>query len=126
MRGWKAVAGVLLVFLLGVAAGGIGVYRFHRHRMDRFFRGEPGAVSGFLVQRLSRELDLDAQQKTRVEAIVRRSEEEMRTLRQQFRPQFEEILSRGRKEIRAELRPDQQQRFDAMPEERGMRRRWHR
>ena len=126
MKGWKAVAGVLLVFLLGVAAGGIGVYRFHRHRMDRFFRGEPGAVSGFLVHRLSRELDLDAQQKARVEAIARRSEEEMRTLRQQLRPQFEEILSRGRQEIRAELRPDQQQRFDAMDAERGMRRRWRR
>jgi len=126
MKGWKAVAGVTLVFLLGVAAGGIGVYSFHRHRMDRFFRGEPGAVSGFLVHRLSRELDLDASQKPRVEAIVRRSEEEMRALRQQFRPQFEVILAKGRQEIRAELRPDQQQRFDAMTAERGMRRRWRR
>jgi hypothetical protein len=126
MKGWKAVAGVVLVFFLGVAAGGIGVYRFHRHRMDRFFRGEPGAVSGFLVHRLSRELDLDAQQKTRVEAIVLRSEEETRALRRQFRPQFEAILEKGRKEIRAELRPDQQQRFDATAAERGMRRRGHR
>jgi hypothetical protein len=47
-------------------------------------------------------------------------------LRQQFRPQFEAILEKGRKEIRAELRPDQQQRFDAMAAERGMRRREHR
>ena len=126
MKGWKAVAGVVLVFLLGVAAGGVGVYGFHRHRMDRFFRGEPGACSGFLIHRLSRELDLDASQKTRVEAIVRRSEEEMRALRQQFRPQFEEILAKGRQEIRAELRPDQQQRFDTMIAERAMRRRWRR
>jgi hypothetical protein len=126
MNVWKAVAGVTLVFLLGVAAGGLGVYSFHRHRVDRFFRGEPGAVSGFLVHRLSRDLGLDAPQKTRVEAIVGRSEEEMRALRQQFRPQFEEILAKGRREVRAELRADQQRRFDAMTAERGMRRRWRR
>jgi len=126
MKGWKAVAGVVLVFLLGAAAGGIGVYRFHRHRMDRVFRGEPGIVSGFLVHRLNRELALDAQQKERVEAIVRRNQEEMRSVRQRFQPQVEEILEKGRREIRAELRPDQQQRFDTMAAERGMRGRWRR
>jgi len=124
MKGWKAVAGVVLVFFLGVLAGGIGVYRFHRHRMDRFFRGEPGAMSASLVHRLSRDLDLDASQRERVEAIARRTHEEMREVRQQNRPRVEEILERGRREIRAALRPEQQRRFDEIVEERRHRRRW--
>ncbi|HEX9206417.1 MAG TPA: hypothetical protein VF853_10885 [Candidatus Deferrimicrobiaceae bacterium] len=126
MKGWKAVAGVVLVFFLGVLAGGIGVYRYHRHRMDRFLRGEPGAVSGFLVQRLSRELDLDATQRARVADIVRRTHEEMQALRQQLHPQLEEIVEKGRREIHAELRPDQQARFDEIVAERHRRRgKWH-
>jgi hypothetical protein len=48
----------------------------------------------------------------------------MRALRQRFHPRFEEIFEKGRKEIRAELRPDQQRRFDAMIAERPMR--WRR
>ncbi len=124
MKAWKAVAGVVLVFFLGVLAGGIGVYRFHRHRMDRFFRGEPGAVSGFLVHRLARQLDLDASQRTRVEAVVRQTHEEMREVRQQFRPRLDELVEKGRREIRAELRPDQQARFDRIVAERRHRRRW--
>ena len=124
MKGWKAVAGVVLVFTLGVLAGGIGVYRYHRHRMDRFLRGEPGAIPGFLVQRLSRELDLDPPQRERVESIARRTQEEMREARRQLRPRVEEILEKGRGEIRAGLRPDQQARFDEIVAERRHRRRW--
>ena len=124
MKGWRAVAGVVLVFFLGVLAGGIGVYRFHRHRMDRFFRGEPGAVSGFLVHRLARQLDLDESQRTRVEAVVRRTHEEMQALRRQLHPRLEELMEEGRREIRAGLRPDQQARFDEIVAERRHRRRW--
>ena len=124
MKGWKAVAGIVLVFFLGVLAGGVGVYRFHRHRMDRFFRGEPGAMSGFLVHRLSRDLDLDASQRERVESVSRRTQEEMREVRRQLRPRVEEILEKGRTEIRAGLRPDQQARFDEIVAERRHRRRW--
>jgi hypothetical protein len=124
MKGWKAVAGVVLVFFLGVLAGGIGVYRFHRHRMDRFFRGEPGAVSGFLVHRLARQLDLDESQRVRVEAVVRRTHEEMQALRGQLHPRLEELMEKGRSEIRAGLRPDQQARFDEIVSERRHRRRW--
>lgn len=124
MKGWKAVAGVVLVFFLGVLAGGIGVYRFHRHRMDRFFRGEPGAVSGFLVHRLARQLDLDESQRVRVEAVVRRTHEEMQALRRQLHPRLEELMEKGRSEIRAGLRPDQQARFDEIVSERRHRRRW--
>ena len=124
MKGWKAVAGVVLVFFLGVLAGGIGVYRFHRHRMDRFFRGDPGAMSGLLVHRLTRQLDLDASQRDRVDGIARRTHEEVREVRQRCRPQVEEILEKGRREIRAVLRPDQQARFDQIVAERRHRRRW--
>jgi hypothetical protein len=125
MKGWKAVAGVVLVFLLGVAAGGIGVYRYHRKAFDRFARGGPEMVSEYFVRRMSRQLDLDPSQKERIEAVVRRTADEAREARQQFRPRMEEIFEKGRREIRAELRPEQQRRFDEIESERRNRRdRW--
>ena len=125
MKRWKAVAGVLLVFLLGVLAGGVGVYRYHRKAFDRFARGGPEMVSEFFLRKLSRELSLDDSQKERVEAIVRRTAGEAREVRQQCRPRIDEIFERGRREIRAELRPEQQRRFDEIDAERRHRReRW--
>jgi hypothetical protein len=126
MKGWKAVAGVALVFLLGVAAGGVGMYRYHRKTFDRFARGGPEMVSEFFIRKLSRELSLDASQKERIEAIVRRTAGEAREVRQQFHPKIEEILEKGRREVRAELRPEQQRRFDEiMAERRHRMERWH-
>lgn len=126
MKGWKAVAGVLLVFFLGALAGGIGVYRFHRRTLDRFLQGGPGPVSEFYVRKLSRDLDLDASQRERVGAIVRRTAEEVRDVRETCRPRVDEILEKGRAEIRAGLRPDQQARFDEIVAERHRRRgKWH-
>jgi len=58
-------------------------------------------MPGFLVHRLSRDLDLDASQRERVESIARRTQEEMREARRQLRPRIEEIIEKGRGEIRA-------------------------
>src|SRR5512134_4619 len=122
MKGWKAVAGVLLVFLLGVLSGGIGVYRFHRKALDRFTRGGPEQVSEFYARKLSHRLDLDPSQRERVEAIVRRTAGEAREAREQCRPRIDEALEKGRREIRAELRPEQQRKFDEIDAERHHRR----
>lgn len=82
-------------------------------------------MPGFLVHRLSRDLDLDASQRERVESIARRTQEEMREARRQLRPRIKEIIEKGRGEIRAGLRPDQQARFDEIVAERRHRReRW--
>ncbi len=121
MKGWKAVAGVVLIFFLGALAGSLGVYRFHRRTLDRFLRGGPDTVSDFYVRKLSRDLELDAAQKARVEAIVRRTGEEIREVRRECRPRIEEIFEKGRREIREGLRPDQQARFDGIVAERHRR-----
>ena len=118
MKAWKAVAGVVLVFVLGVLSGGIGVYRFHRSALDRFARGEPARVPEFYVRKLSHRLDLDPAQRERVETIVRRTVGEVRQVREECRPRIDEALEKGRRDIRAELRPEQQRRFDELDAER--------
>lgn len=97
-RRGRAAALLLAVFLLGAGAGAASL-----SLGERAFRGREGH-RGHALERLTRELDLDAAQRKEIEAVLSRQRERMR-------PLFEE----SRREIRAVLRPDQRARFDALP-----------
>jgi Spy/CpxP family protein refolding chaperone len=115
MKNWKAIAGVLLVFVLGVAAGAFGTLGVIRHRW--MHRG-PQAMADFVVRRLSWELRLDTTQRDQLRNIVTDSQQQMRTVHKQFQPQIEDILNHADVQVRAILRPDQQEKFDKLVAER--------
>jgi hypothetical protein len=94
-----------VVFVLGMVCGATLFYLGQRS-MLRPLRGfgPGGPHSGAGLERLTRELNLDGEQKKKVEAILAGRRERM----QQF-------LEQGRTEIRDVLRPDQQAIFDALP-----------
>jgi len=116
MKNWKAVVGIIAVFLLGVIGGGLVTLGVIRHRVP-FGRG-PQAMTNFIVRRLSWDLRLDAQQREHLRGIVQESQQEMKAVRQQVRPQVETILDRADTRIRAILRPNQVERFDKLVAER--------
>ncbi len=127
MKRWKAILGVLLVFLIGMLSGALLAQRYHQGRMERFLSGRPGAAADIIVRRLSRSLDLDGAQQEQVRAIVTDTHRRMEDIRRPVQPRLDEALERGRARIREILRPDQQARFDRMTAEwktrRGMGRR---
>ena len=111
---------VLLLLAALVAGGGIG-YTLgearHGHRHD----GRRGP-DGYL-ERLTRELDLDTAQQDSVRALLDRMKPrydslwavqrvEVESLRALHRPAHETLRAAVRSAIRAQLRPDQQQRYD--------------
>jgi Spy/CpxP family protein refolding chaperone len=98
-----AAALLLAVFLAGAGAGAAGLALGQRAFGHEGRRGRP-------LERLSRELDLDAAQRREIRDILLRQ-------RARMRPLFEET----RQQIRALLRPDQQARFDALPRPGGRR-----
>ncbi len=113
MRQWKAVCGILLVFVLGVLAGALLAPRIFPHRPGLFYRGGgQHAAEEAIVRRWSRELNLDEGQRTQLRAIVRETREEIAPLRRSIRPGIEAILERAHAKVRAILRPDQQRTFD--------------
>ena len=104
-----AAALLLAVFLAGAGAGAAGLALGQRAFGHEGRRGRA-------LERLGRELQLDAAQRREIGAILFRQRERMR-------PLFEET----RQEIRAVLRPDQQARFDALPRpgrRRSLQRKW--
>ena len=96
-RGALAVVGIFaLGIVFGIALSFVIVH--HVFRPAILSTRHDGAVS---IERVTRKLDLDAAQQDKVRAILERGHAKMG-----------EVLDETRREIRAELRPEQQEKFD--------------
>ena len=116
MKNWKAIVGVITVFLLGLIAGSLLTFGAIR-QMFQLGHG-PQARTDFIVRKLSWELWLDAQQREQLRGIVQEGQQEMTAVRQQMHPQVEAILNRADAKVRAILRPNQVEKFDKLVAER--------
>jgi len=121
MQKWKIIAGLLLVFVLGALTGALGTGMVLK-RHHPFFSHQPEDRKAFIMKRLSRKLDLSAEQKVRIEAIIDRVQAETFQKMREGRRFMREHLEKGFAEIRKELTPEQQRRFDEMKAEREQRR----
>jgi Spy/CpxP family protein refolding chaperone len=105
-----ALALLLGMLSIGALVGGIAVSAAE-HR-GGFARHRPHG--GGYVERLRDELGLTAAQQESVKAILERHEPGMDSLWSQVRPQFDSLRSALRAAVRAQLTPDQQQKYAAM------------
>jgi hypothetical protein len=122
MKQWKAIASVILVFLLGAMTGALVTHTIYRQKMENIIKDEPRTIREVIVQRLDRKLSLDPAQLEQVRAIVRETHSEMKNVRKQIRPQIDEILTRSQAKVRAILRPDQFEKYEKILAERKKRR----
>lgn len=108
---------LLLVFVLGTATGALG-FGVYQARMGWWgSRRDAGRFQQVVLRRLTRELDLRADQQQQVEAILRESGDEFSRLRQEIRPRFQAIRERSRDRIRTLLDPGQQAKFETLAQE---------
>jgi Spy/CpxP family protein refolding chaperone len=111
---FSALVLLLGALSIGALVGGIAVSAAE-HR-GGFARHRPRG--GGYVERLRDELSLTAAQQESVKAILDRHEPGMDSLWSQVRPQFDSLRSALRTAIRAQLAPDQQEKYTAMVEQR--------
>jgi len=104
-RSSKGILAVALVFALGVVFG--AALSVALLRLQGGFTGPDGRRGGPPpgggIRRMARDLDLDAEQRQKIQAIIERTHGTMR-----------QMLDGTQREIRALLRPDQQEKFDRM------------
>ncbi len=110
MKRWKAVLGIIFIFILGAIAGGIISTAVMRQCRPW---GRPPSREE-VVRKLSRKLDLDAGQRAQVEVIVNDAHNQMRAMRLEDQPKIESILTDAQAKIRSVLRPEQRQSFDKL------------
>ena len=120
-RVWVALF-VLVVFCAGLATGVLLGRRMVRPP-ERGFAGMPGPPPlgggrrggpppGILIERLSRELQLTEDQRTRIGVVLKASRERLDGLQQETHDRLEAEQRELRDKIRQELTPEQQPRFD--------------
>lgn len=108
---WKAVLGVLLIFILGFTSGLVAASIFVHRKFEAFLKHPEAVAEATLEKRLTSHLELDPNQKQQIHAIFARNLEERKQLNQQIQPQVRMANLGTFQEINAILRPDQQQRF---------------
>jgi hypothetical protein len=118
---------LLLAFALGTTAGALG-FGLYQARTGWWggARRDSARFQQSMLRRLTRELDLRAEQQQQVEAILRESGEEFARLREEIRPRFQAIRGRTRDRIQLLLDPGQRAKFEALAQEWERRaERWH-
>ena len=102
------------IFILGIAAGALGVSVYYRGIES----GRPsGWTAGFdrerYVKQMTEAVGLQPEQMGALNAILDETREGFLALRARLRPQFDEVRQRARVRIRGILSADQQGRFEA-------------
>jgi hypothetical protein len=128
---------VLAVFCVGMAGGVLLERSSGRSALvDRTFdRGGPrgpselggpgagrrggGPVPRLLVDRLTSDLDLTAEQRTKIEEVLTARRGGLEAVQREVRERFDAEQRSLRDEIRQLLTPEQQQKFDRNEQERG-------
>lgn len=112
MNRWRVILAAAVIFLAGVATGAV-VVRTYAPRVVKRTHISPPLPIGHdrrqeYISKLDRELQLTAEQRTRVEGILADSQERMKQIWEPMEPQVKEEYRRTRREISEILNPEQQ------------------
>jgi len=119
MRVWFSLF-VLAVFCLGLASGMvigrrmIGPPPFGGGFGGPLGRGRGGPPPERLVERLTSELQLNTEQRTQIDAILKSRRQRLDDLQHDVHARFEREQQELRDEIRKILTPEQQQQFEKL------------
>jgi Spy/CpxP family protein refolding chaperone len=116
MKKWKLVAGVALVFVLGVVAGSLGTEFYHKYLFARH-KEDPSARKAFILERFSQDLDLTEDQKNEFKSIIDQLEDKREELFQHGHSEFVKMMDQGFLQMKKVLNPDQKKRLDELIEE---------
>lgn len=112
---WKAGIIVALIFVLGYLAGmGTLVSMFYFKARSFSYMGRPTRI----VNKLTKTLNLNQEQKSSIETIVKQARSDLLDLRDETKPKIKRRLEQAKKEISALLNKEQRIEFDQFVEKR--------
>jgi hypothetical protein len=108
---WKAILGIILVFIFGCLFGALATSAFFYHRTAEFLQRGPEGMADLLERRMTRNLGLNEDQQRQIHACFMNNADARRELQVQIQPQIQTLNREMLQQINAILRPDQQERF---------------
>jgi Spy/CpxP family protein refolding chaperone len=100
-NGWQVIAASIAVFVLGVLAGAFSLHLYGSRQ-----RGA-GEQRGPQIKRIIDNLNLNADQKTQVEVIFNDTRNQLREIKRESQPKFDEVRRNGRARLQTVLTPEQ-------------------
>jgi Spy/CpxP family protein refolding chaperone len=101
----------LVLFILGIALGSVGTYmvttRVLAARPQAGLARSPGHMAMF-----TRDLNLNPDQQTQIQAIMNDTRARYAELHQKLDPEYEQVRHEGRERIRQVLTPEQRPKFE--------------
>lgn len=109
----KAAVWVAIVFLLGVAVGGIAGYSYERRSVSEASTPQPEPQRrANRVAQLTGMLGLTSEQAKQLDGILQQWHGQVKAIHDQSDAQIEQLRQKGRDEIRAILTPEQKPKFE--------------
>lgn len=129
MNLWKVISrarahapAYLATFVICLVSFGTGFFVANLRTKDRqAFSGRPHVSMRDVVQRMESRLELSADQKEKVSAILQARREQMHALMNEVRPQIKAAEKAMREQIEALLSEEQRGKFEEVFSRRGMR-----
>jgi len=119
-RGRAAVL-LLLMFAAGLAVGLAGE-RYALHRETEEAASESTRRGRSTIERFADDLGITPEQQARIDPILVETREQMSTVFDQVRPEWEAVVDSARARIESVLTPDQAERYRALLEQQEMER----
>jgi Spy/CpxP family protein refolding chaperone len=108
---WQARGFAVVIFILGFTSGILTLNAYHWARARR-----PGGPSDRIEQMATR-LQLNADQKTKVQQIFGDTRQQLQALRKESEPRVNDIRQQADKQLQQVLTPDQWKKFEQMRDE---------
>jgi uncharacterized protein HemX len=110
----KAALWVGLVFVLGLALGGVSGYLFahQKYTVTSAAPTNDAARRAQKVQELTKLANLTPDQSQQVDGIISEVQGQIKTIRKTSDPQIDEVRQKGRERIRAILTSEQKPKFE--------------
>jgi hypothetical protein len=110
MKKWKLIAGVALVFVLGLLVGSLGTRFYHKDWSERFFQ-EPSARKALILNKLTKDLGLTEAQQKEFRGIVEETDKKLEAFGLERRSAVKAILDESFSRMNEKLDPEQQKKL---------------
>jgi hypothetical protein len=125
VKTWRVILATIVIYGAGVITGGLLIGHLGSPAPQATQHPPPGPArpgqrisAGVMriefLRRIEKDLNLSAQQKQRVDAILSDGQERTRLIMEPFAPQIRQELNKTLDDFRAALTPPQQTRFDEL------------
>lgn len=124
MSPWKVILATVIIFAAGVMTGAFVVHKVQRPERPGFpppharppqeLMPTPWFARREFLDRMDHHLNLDKEQHDRIAKILQASQERTRAIVRRVNPEIQEELHHVRRQILAELTPEQAKKFDEL------------